>query len=158
VRGRDGCRVPIPWVADAPSYGFGPGERSWLPQPVSWATYALDRQRGAPDSTYELFRTALRLRRELGLGGGSAEVLPDVGEDVVALTNGGVLVLANLGATPVALPDGAEPLLSSGPLDRDGRVPTDVTVWARRPARAHRKQGAGGDPEVAAGSGNPVVD
>ena len=23
-RGRDGCRVPIPWEADAPSYGFGP--------------------------------------------------------------------------------------------------------------------------------------
>ena len=31
--GRDGCRVPLPWQADAPSFGFGPGEKSWLPQP-----------------------------------------------------------------------------------------------------------------------------
>ena len=43
VRGRDGCRVPLPWVADAPSYGFGPGPQSWLPQPQVWARYALDR-------------------------------------------------------------------------------------------------------------------
>ncbi|GAB3859556.1 hypothetical protein GCM10029963_60990 [Micromonospora andamanensis] len=34
-RGRDGCRVPIPWEADAPSYGFGPTDASWLPQPRS---------------------------------------------------------------------------------------------------------------------------
>ncbi|MBC7403188.1 MAG: glycoside hydrolase family 13 protein, partial [Microbacteriaceae bacterium] len=31
--GRDGCRVPIPWEADAPSYGFGTSGKSWLPQP-----------------------------------------------------------------------------------------------------------------------------
>jgi len=24
VRGRDGCRVPIPWEGDAPPFGFGP--------------------------------------------------------------------------------------------------------------------------------------
>jgi alpha-glucosidase len=134
VRGRDGCRVPIPWVADAPSYGFGPGPRSWLPQPDSWARYALDRQRGVPDSTYELFRAALRLRREHRLGGGTVRFLP--GHDTVALQNGDVLVVANLGATPVALPDGARPLLASGPLDPDGRVPTDVTIWALDRTRA----------------------
>ncbi len=55
-RGRDGCRVPIPWEADAPSYGFGPTDASWLPQPALWAEYALDRQRGVPGSTYELYR------------------------------------------------------------------------------------------------------
>ena len=73
-RGRDGCRVPIPWEADAPSYGFGPTDASWLPQPAVWAEYALDRQRGVPGSTYELYRTALRLRREHGLGRGTAGV------------------------------------------------------------------------------------
>ncbi|MDF2443722.1 MAG: alpha-glucosidase, partial [Subtercola sp.] len=31
--GRDGCRVPIPWEAGAPSYGFGPADAAWLPQP-----------------------------------------------------------------------------------------------------------------------------
>ena len=70
-RGRDGCRVPIPWEADAPSYGFGPSDASWLPQPAVWAEYALDRQRGVPGSTYELYRAALRLRREHRLGAGT---------------------------------------------------------------------------------------
>ena len=23
-RGRDGCRVPLPWSGDAPPFGFGP--------------------------------------------------------------------------------------------------------------------------------------
>ncbi|ASW56388.1 glycoside hydrolase family 13 protein [Plantactinospora sp. KBS50] len=127
VRGRDGCRVPIPWDADAPSYGFGPTDASWLPQPPVWAEYALDRQRGVPGSTYELYRSALRLRRESGLGGGECAWLPS-GDDVLAFRNGRLGVLTNFGADPVPLPDGARVLLSSGPLDPRG-VPTDVTAW-----------------------------
>ncbi|SCF08886.1 alpha-glucosidase [Micromonospora mirobrigensis] len=128
-RGRDGCRVPIPWEADAPSYGFGPTDASWLPQPPSWAEYALDRQRGVPGSTYELYRTALRLRREHGLGRGTLRFL-ESGDEVLSLTNAGITVLTNFGATPVPAPTG-ELLAASAPLDADGRVPTDVTVWVR---------------------------
>ena len=128
-RGRDGCRVPIPWEADAPSYGFGPSDASWLPQPPSWAEYALDRQRDVPGSTYEMYRAALRLRREHGLGRHPLtwESAPD---GVLAFRAGEVLVLTNLGDRPAGLPVGATVLLSSEPLDADGRVPTDVTVWA----------------------------
>ena len=37
-RGRDGCRVPIPWSGSASPFGFGPaGRRPWLPQPSTWA-------------------------------------------------------------------------------------------------------------------------
>jgi alpha-glucosidase len=128
-RGRDGCRVPIPWEADAPSYGFGPADASWLPQPAIWAEYALDRQVDVPGSTYELYRVALRTRREHGLGAGSLAWL-DSGPDALAFRNDGLVVLTNFGAEPVSLPDGARVLLSSEPLDADGRVPTDVTVWA----------------------------
>ncbi|MEU4568227.1 glycoside hydrolase family 13 protein [Micromonospora sp. NPDC023956] len=128
-RGRDGCRVPIPWEADAPSYGFGPTDASWLPQPPLWAEYALDRQRGVPGSTYELYRTALRLRREHGLGRGTLRWLA-AGDEVLHFGNGAVGVLTNFGAAAVPLPDGAELLHASGPLD-DGLVPTDVTVWYR---------------------------
>ncbi|GGS04891.1 alpha-glucosidase [Micromonospora fulviviridis] len=128
-RGRDGCRVPIPWEADAPSYGFGPTDASWLPQPPVWAEYALDRQRGVDGSTYELYRTALRLRREHGLARGPMSWLTS-GDEVLALTNGGLTVLTNFGAVPVPLPAGAEVLASSAPLEADA-VPTDVTVWYR---------------------------
>ncbi|MFD1083675.1 glycoside hydrolase family 13 protein [Micromonospora andamanensis] len=128
-RGRDGCRVPIPWEADAPSYGFGPTDASWLPQPPVWAEYALDRQRGVPGSTYELYREALRLRRAYGLGPGTLEWLSS-GDEVLTFRNGDLVVLTNFGADAVPAPAG-ELVHSSAPLDEDGSVPTDVTVWVR---------------------------
>jgi alpha-glucosidase len=60
---RDGCRVPIPWSGDSPSFGFGPGAASWLPQPAEWADLSVDRGRGVDGSTLELYREALRIRR-----------------------------------------------------------------------------------------------
>jgi alpha-glucosidase len=129
-RGRDGCRVPIPWEADAPSYGFGPTDASWLPQPPEWAELAVDRQRGVPGSTYELYRSALRLRAAHRLGTGE---LTWTGEDgpAVGFRNRDVVVLTNFGPEPVTLPDSAEVLLASAPLEAGGEVPADVTVWAR---------------------------
>jgi alpha-glucosidase len=127
--GRDGCRVPIPWEADAPSYGFGPSDSSWLPQPPAWAEYALDRERGVAGSTYEMYRSALHLRRDHGLGRHPLTWESSTA-DVLAFRAGDVLVLTNFGDRPAELPLGASVLISSEPLDADGRVPTDVTVWA----------------------------
>ncbi|MGW5239160.1 glycoside hydrolase family 13 protein [Monashia sp. NPDC004114] len=132
--GRDGCRVPIPWRADAPSLGFGPSDRTWLPQPATYGSYAVDQEEGVAGSTLELYRSLLATRRALALGIGSLTWVEGYAADVVALTNGSsergrVLVVANLGAEPVALPAGAEVILSSAPLE-DGLVPTDTTVWA----------------------------
>jgi alpha-glucosidase len=129
VRGRDGCRVPPPWQSDAPSYGFGPGPASWLPQPEIWARYALDRQRGVTASTYEMYRAALRLRRERGLGAGVLS-WQDLGPDVVAFRNGDLLVVANLGATTVSLPPGLHIVHASAPRGDSTLVPADTTVWA----------------------------
>jgi alpha-glucosidase len=128
-KGRDGCRVPIPWEADAPSYGFGPSDASWLPQPAIWAEYARDRQRGVAGSTYELYRSALRLRHEHQLGANAIGFV-DTPADVLAFHSGDVMVLTNFGDAPAELPLGARVVLSSEPLDADGRVPTDVTIWA----------------------------
>jgi alpha-glucosidase len=130
-KGRDGCRVPVPWEADAPSYGFGPTDASWLPQPAIWAEYAVDRQRGVPGSTYELYRTALRLRAQHTLGTGSLS-WETTSEDLLAFRNGDVYVLTNFGPTPAPLPAGLTPFLSSEPLTESGEVPQDVTVWAAR--------------------------
>ncbi|MBC8093819.1 MAG: alpha-amylase, partial [Pseudonocardia sp.] len=116
------------WTAGAPANGFSPTGASWLPQPDSFALYAADVQVDDPSSTLELYRTALRLRRELRLGEGKLE-WAELGPDVVAFRNGSLLVLTNLGAEPVALPEGAQVRLRSGSLDAGGRVPTDVTVW-----------------------------
>ena len=128
--GRDGCRVPIPWEAAAPSYGFGPSSASWLPQPKEWAQLARDAQDGVPGSTLELYKHALRLRRELCLGMGSVEWLDGFGADVVAYRNGAVTVIGNAGSASVALPDG-EVLLSSEELGSERMLPGDTTVWLR---------------------------
>lgn len=125
--GRDGCRVPLPWESTAPSYGFGPTDASWLPQPEQWAELARDVQRDDAASTLSLYRDALALRRAHDLGAGTLEWLAGYPESTVAFRNGDVVVIANAGDSPVDLPDG-EVLLSSEPFD--GRtLPADTTVW-----------------------------
>ena len=145
-RGRDGCRVPIPWEADAPAYGFSPTGRSWLSQPESWARYALDRQRCVPGSTFEVYRAGLGLRREYHLGTGSLAwvdgLSADAGDPLVAFVNREVLVVTNVGTTPVSLKGtDLEVLISSADLPEgkaggaggtEVTVPPDVTVWVRR--------------------------
>jgi len=124
--GRDGCRVPIPWEAAAPAFGFSGTGASWLPQPAEWSTYARDQQVGVSGSTLSLYTLALALRSTYGFGLGSVEWL-DLGADVVAFRNGDVTVIANTGTAPVALPAGEVLLVSGDALD--GFVASDSTVW-----------------------------
>ena len=136
IRGRDGCRVPVPWSGDQPSYGFGPAGASWLPQPEEWANLAAEQQRDRPGSTLELYRLLLRLRRELRLGRGTLTWLEGYADDVLAFTVSTpdgipILILANLGTTAIPLPEGAQVIVASDELLGDDEVPGDVTVWAR---------------------------
>jgi len=127
--GRDGCRVPIPWEAASPAYGFSPTGLSWLPQPSSWADLARDSQVGVPGSTLELYRRTMQLRAENALGTGSVEWLTGYGDGVVAFRNGTVTVIANTAEVAVELPMG-EVLLTSEEL-HGAALPADTTVWIR---------------------------
>lgn len=124
--GRDGCRVPIPWEALAPAFGFSPTGESWLPQPPEWAGYARDAQEGQPDSTLELYKAALALRAQHGLGLGDVDWLRGYPEDVIAFRNGNVIVIANVGTQIVTLPPGVI-ALSSEPVSAN--LPGETTVW-----------------------------
>ncbi|MET8828970.1 glycoside hydrolase family 13 protein [Streptomyces sp. NPDC004610] len=132
-KGRDGCRVPLPWTVDGPSYGFGAGG-AWLPQPAGFAAFAVQAQEGVAGSTLELYRAALRLRRKLTEGeslvwAAETEAETETGPGVLAFARTeGWRCLTNLSAAPVPLPPG-EVLLASGPLTGDGRVGPDTTVW-----------------------------
>ncbi|WP_433213732.1 glycoside hydrolase family 13 protein [Microtetraspora malaysiensis] len=130
--GRDGCRVPLPWSGVAAPYGFADRPvRTWLPQPGDWAELAVERQRADPGSILALYRAALtERRRHPSLGDGDMTWL-DLGPDVLAFgREPGFVLVANLGAEPIALPAHDEVLLASGPLDGD-LLPADTAVWLR---------------------------
>ncbi|MDO5644186.1 MAG: glycoside hydrolase family 13 protein [Dermabacter sp.] len=131
VPGRDGCRVPLPWEKDAPAYGFSETGESWLPQPDVFGQLAADQQAGVEDSTLEMYRTALRLRHELGLGKGlDVSIGESLGEGVLTLTSGPITVSVNTTDEDVPLPDGVTVLLASTPEAKDV-LAANSTVWYR---------------------------
>lgn len=124
--GRDGCRVPIPWVAEAPAFGFSASGESWLPQPADWALYARDAQEGETGSTLEMYRSALAARAQHALGSGELDWVTGYPSDVLAFRNGDVTVLANVGSASIPLPAG-NLLMSSEPVG--SQLPGATTVW-----------------------------
>jgi alpha-glucosidase len=133
VRGRDGCRVPIPWSGSEPPYGFGSGDgQPWLPQPADWAPLTAEAQVGVPDSHLELYKAALRIRRaEEALGEGRLIWDTDAPEGVLSFTREpGFRCLVNLTDQAIDLPTDAEVLLASEPLP-DSKLPADTTVWLK---------------------------
>jgi alpha-glucosidase len=136
--GRDGCRVPIPWEADAPAYGFSPTGKSWLPQPKEWARFARDRQPVAPgnDNTLSLYSWALELRRVNQLGTSTLTWLDGYGPDVIAfgLTTDryrNFRVIMNFGSTAVPLESGRLLVHSEEPwaLRPLTELQPNTTVW-----------------------------
>lgn len=127
-KGRDGCRVPLPWEPTGPSLGFGPSA-AWLPQPAHWPGLARAAQQDNPSSTLSLYRTALRSRREFAVDGPLEWI--DRGPSRLVFRRGSGLICAvNFADEPAELPAG-DVVLASGPLD-SARLPTDTAVWIRR--------------------------
>jgi alpha-glucosidase len=125
-KGRDGCRVPLPWTSSGPSFGFGPGP-AHLPQPSVFAELSVERQRADETSTLALYRRALAERRRLQ----TAETLEwatDAPDDVVRFSRpNGWTCITNFGETPVPLPAGRI-VVSSEPLGK-GVLPAETTAW-----------------------------
>jgi alpha-glucosidase len=124
--GRDGCRVPLPWLPEGSSFGFG-DDGAHLPQPSWFADYAVALQESDPASMLALYRLALRLRRGLQ----TAERLEwlDSGRSEVLRFRrpNGWEVVTNFSAEPYPVAGGA-PLIASGPMQR-GVVAGESTVW-----------------------------
>jgi alpha-glucosidase len=126
-RGRDGCRVPMPWSGSAPPFGFTSNPHTWLPIPPEWETLTVASQEADPDSTLWFFRSVLHLRRSaFHFTENDVEWL-QLGQDVLAFLSGGVLCVLNTGASAVPLPAG-ELLIASAPLT-DGELPPDSAAW-----------------------------
>ena len=160
TKGRDGCRVPLPWVAsDAPqlddpndefghggSFGFSPADAKaepHLPQPKWYKDFAVDVESADPDSMLNLYRRVLALRHELQTTDLSLEWLPEdqpgkahdgangfPGGTIAYRRANGWASITNFGEEPITLPQG-EVLLTSGPLTDDGKLPQDTSAWLK---------------------------
>jgi alpha-glucosidase len=135
-RGRDGCRVPLPWSGDQSPFGFSPPRSSappWLPQPQSWSALTVQAQAGDASSMLELCRTAVRLRRESSwVRSEDLRWLPGPKGSLVFARGDGLRCVVNVDAEPFALPPdvgSGDVLLASGPLSAAGLVPRDTAVW-----------------------------
>jgi len=122
--GRDGCRVPLPWEEGQPSNGFS-SAAGWLPQPSSYAELSRKTQEGRAGSTLELYRAALKLRKELALGEGSFDWISH--GDVLSYQNGELTISHNFGTEPQKL--AGDVLIRSG--NEDGPLRPGETAWAR---------------------------
>jgi len=146
-RGRDGCRVPLPWSGNAPPFGFSdqsapssqPGRSAppaaaaqpWLPQPAQWRSLTVAAQAAEASSTLSLYRHALRIRgRELSHSDGPLTWLPTEPGALAFTRPGGLACVINLSRKPAELPRQGDVLLASGPLD-GALLPPDTAVWLR---------------------------
>jgi alpha-glucosidase len=127
--GRDGCRVPLPWTVEGPSFGFGTGP-AHLPQPDWFAKVSAEAEAEDDSSTLSLYREALALRRELQTDETLEWVRYPAPNVLHVRRSNGWEAVANFGTETLPLPEG-RPLLSSGPFDA-GELPGETTVWLRR--------------------------
>ncbi|MEJ5867381.1 glycoside hydrolase family 13 protein [Pseudokineococcus sp. 5B2Z-1] len=138
-KGRDGCRVALPWTQDGPTFGFGPedGALPGMRQPAWFGVVSAAAQDGVPGSTLELYRAALRRRRELTTDDDALTWVDDA-PDVLHLERpGGWRSVTNLSEVDVALPAGELLLASDAAPDASdvaqgrGVLAPGTSVWMR---------------------------
>jgi alpha-glucosidase len=128
-KGRDGCRVPLPWTTDGPSFGFST-DAAHLPQPAWFGPLSVEAQEHDPVSTLALYRQALSWRRRFHAAE-RLEWMPGTNGHVLHFGRpGGWQCVTNFGPRAVPLPHGTL-VVASSPL-QEGLLPADTTAWIQR--------------------------
>jgi alpha-glucosidase len=134
--GRDGARTPMPWVAVAAHAGFSKVE-PWLPIDPSHIDLSVDRQERDPDSTLNLSRRIIALRKSLPSLRTGTMTFVDAPEPLLVFERGegegAVLCAFNLGFEAVAwaLPEGWR-IVEGVNLGGEGALPPMAGLVARR--------------------------
>lgn len=127
-RGRDGCRVPLPWEGAEPPFGFTTAATTWLPMPAEWSTLTVEAQIEDVDSMLSLYRSALELRASTPeISGNDIDWYGSPPGCLAFRRRGGLICALNTTDEPIALP-GGQVLLTSAPLI-DGQLPTNAAAW-----------------------------
>ena len=115
-KGRDGCRVPLPWTRELPA-------RSWLPVPESWRERSVEAQLEVGESVLSVYRRAIDQRpsgRFAWREGPPGALVFERDELVCAV---------NVSADPFALPAG-KLILASETVGEE--LPPGAAAWLRR--------------------------
>ena len=129
-KGRDGCRVALPWSESGVSLGFS-SVAPRVRQPRQWGEISVEAQGARPDSFLNFTRRVLDARRDFVEGPFQALTWLDWGEDVVAFTRGRLLCVVNFSEETLPCPDGYQVLLSSGSNEGHDIAPNcGAWLWA----------------------------
>jgi len=125
-KGRDGCRVPLPWTSSGSSFGFGSGG-AHLPQPQWFTDYSVEKEEKDSQSPLSIYRKALALRKKLVT---KEEIKWHKTNDLSVLhfsRPNGWHCITNFRAAAYPMPKG-EIVITSHPLVQ-GKIPAGTTVW-----------------------------
>ena len=126
-KGRDGARVPMPWSGNASPFGFTTG-KPWLPLQESWSAYTVENELKDPNSSLNLYREALKIRKNNFVGKGEI-TWTNTGE-VLSYRRGDIEVIINISNAPY--PISGEIILASHPVADS--LPPSASVWIKRGA------------------------
>ena len=129
-KGRDGCRVPMPWEHDRPGFGFTTGT-PWLPVPDEWSAACADVQRNDPSSALALYRTALELRSSNDALREGQFAWRQSPAGTLVFARGDVVCAVNVDADELPLPPGEVLVASDGV---DDRLPPRTAAWIKENA------------------------
>ncbi|MGI9198494.1 MAG: alpha-amylase family glycosyl hydrolase [Candidatus Nanopelagicaceae bacterium] len=126
-KGRDGARVPLPWNNHEANFGFTTG-KPWLPMQDIWRQYSVESEEQDLQSSLNLYRKALQLRKELLLT--DREITwthSDNASGVLSYRRGKFEIVLNTTNQPIELD--SEVILSSQPMA--GALPAKSAAWLR---------------------------
>ena len=121
-KGRDGARVPMPWSGDKAPFGFTTG-KPWLPLQDSWREFTVEAEDRDPNSSLNLYRSALKIRRENFVGSG--EISWESTNGLLSYKRGQITVTLNVSDSPQ--PISGKILLASQELTDS--LPPAASVW-----------------------------
>jgi alpha-glucosidase len=131
-KGRDGCRVPLPWSGAEQPFGFGDsqGAAPWLPQPAWFAEFTAEVQHNDPASMLTLYRTALRVRTEIFDQRDADVTWLSADDGVLAFErSNGACCVVNISGAPVQV-EATNVVLASAELEH-GMLPVNAAAWLR---------------------------
>jgi alpha-glucosidase len=133
IRGRDGCRIPLPWLGMHAPFGFTrPGRKPWLPQPAEWREFTAETQAVRSDSMLSFYRRALALRRRVLTENDVPLTWVPAADGVLAFDRDARL-RCTINLSPDPCPISGTVLIASDTV-AGGRLAADTAAWTRQSA------------------------